>query len=263
MRLIACAHPGKIGDTLYTLPAIRRLCEIHGAKADLYARWFCEPAKQFIENQPFINKFRMDGIYTECKPRYQGTTKIPEEKNYIKYYDMSWETPPMSPHPENFCELVGVPAWVGKDIRYDVPDGLPGRAVDALQGKTTYAVVVGRGPGAGGFRSLLENVIEMAPWPVLVLGTKDEYIKGGIDLTGLGYLDMARVIARATAFVGMFSSPLVVAQGFEIPKTCVFNGTDWWPHQIVMDGETDYLVMPTAKRVLESATRKLRHKRVW
>lgn len=260
MKLIAVAHSGKMGDSLFVLPTIKRLCEIHGAKADFYVRSFCEPMRDLVEYQPYINRMRTDGKYTEAKPRFQGISEVREGEKYESFYDISWPSFPLGPLPEIDAELAGLPRDVGRNLHYDIPEGLTQRAIDVLMGRKEYVVIVSR---QGAYRHLFDMVVEKAPWPVIVMGRKTESLTFGADLTGMGFLDMARVIAGAKSFIGNFSSPLVVAQGFEIPKTCVFNGTEWNPMHIIMDGETQYLVNPTVEQVIESANRKLRVKRVW
>ena len=260
--LIACCQPGKIGDSLFILPACRRLYEITGCKVDIYLQPWCEPARDFIKYQSYINKMITTAPEKTVEGRYQPVTLIPHPERYKGIYDISWTTQPEYPLAESFAECAGLPRDVGRDIRWEVPPGIPQKLSDALGGRTEYVVVHIRGAEGGGFKKLFEQFIDTCPLPCVVVGGKNEKIGRGIDMAGESFLEMAIIIANAKSYVGMFSSPLVIAQGFEMPKTCIFDGTSWWPKQIIMNGETEYLVNPTLSQVVESASRKLRVKRV-
>jgi len=260
-ELIACCQPGRIGDSLFILPAVRELCRIHNCKADMYLQPHCNPAKEFFEYQSYVNKVITTAKEKESQ-RYQNFTDVPNAEQYKKVFEISWRKQPEYPLAESFAECAGLPRDIGRDIRYEVPEGIPDELKTALKGKTEYVVFHTRGADGGGFKSLFDCVIEVAPWPVVVVGKQDESLMRGINMTGCSFLDMARIIANCKSYVGMFSSPLVIAQGFEMPKTCVFDGETWWPKQIIKDGETEYLVKPTIQQIIESANRKLRVKRV-
>lgn len=258
MNLIACAHPGKIGDTLFTLPAIRELCRLHNAKADLFVRPFCEPARDLIEYQSCINKMHTFASYKEINCRLQGLTDFPNKEKYKSVFDISWKKMEYFPLPESLAVAAGLPRSIGRNLFYEIPDTVP----EQIFGLGEYIVLTTKSQGLTLFKDLFESFIQASPWPVIVMGGKEEKLDCGIDMTGLGFLDMARIIACSKAYLGVFSSPLVVAQGFKIPKTCVFNGRTWHPTQILKDGETEYLVDPTVEELIESVGRKLTVERI-
>jgi hypothetical protein len=216
-----------------------------------------------IEYQPYINSMRTDAPYTEAPPRLQGLTSIPEREKYLRTFEVSWKQMDYFPLPESLAEAVGLPRDVGRDLSLEIPatvqnpGGIIGRNLDS-----SYIVLSARSQGKLIFKELFENFIRACKYPVIVVGGKEDKLDSGIDATGIGFLDMARLIANAKSFVGVFSSPLVVAQAFPIPKTCVFDGSTWHPTQIIMNGETEYLVNPTVDQIIESAGRKLRVKRI-
>lgn len=247
-NLIACCHPGRIGDTLFALPAIKRLCEIHKAKADLFVKPWCEPARDLIEYQPYINSIRTDGIVHEKHHRLQGITEVPKPEKYLKVIEVSWTRQHMHPLAESLAEEAFLPREIGRVFTLEIP-----KKIQQQQEYIALAVRYNRQGEriANEFIELFENFMEASPWPIIQVG-----------LAGTSFLEMAQTIAGAKAFVGTFSAPLVVAQAFEIPKTCIFDGQQWWPHQIMKDGETEYLAGPTVGQVIESLNRKLRVKRI-
>lgn len=254
LKLIACAHPGRIGDALHALPAIKRLCEIHDAKADFFVRPWCEPARDLIEYQPYINKMRTDAPVHEVPKRLQPLTEFRDREKYAACVEVSWTRQHMHPLSESLAEEAFLPREVGRDYTLDIPLGLPDHVPQAL-GRDYVALAIRRNkPGervANEYIDLFHAFVSASPWPIIEVGQP-----------GTGFIGMAQVIARAKAFVGTFSAPLTVAQAFEIPKTCVFDGAQWWPHQILKDGETEYLAGPTVGQIIESLNRTLRVKRV-
>ena len=61
--MIACSHPGKIGDAIYALPTINKLCELRECTADFYTSSYCAPLKKLFEYQPYIDNFYMPDSY--------------------------------------------------------------------------------------------------------------------------------------------------------------------------------------------------------
>ena len=69
-NMIACSHPGKIGDALYALPTMRALSKKFNCKVDFYTSKHCRPIKEFIYKEDFMNyiiekldKYSKDTIY--------------------------------------------------------------------------------------------------------------------------------------------------------------------------------------------------------
>jgi len=259
MKLIACCHPGKIGDTLFTLPAVRELCKIHDAKAVLFGQSWIEPARDLIEYQSFIHELRTDAPETIVPGRLQPITNVPEKEKYSAVFDISWSRMDYFPLPESLAECAGLPRAIGRDLQLDVTNDNPWIKFSL---PFQYIVITTRSQGEMIFTDLFKEFIKKSPIPVIVMGAKSESLGCGVDMTGLGFLDMALIISYAKAYVGVFSSPLVVAQAFPIPKTCIFDGVTWHPTQIIKDGETEYLVNPTVEQLIESSGRELRVKRI-
>ena len=53
---IAVAHPGKIGDLLFSLPTARYLSELYGVPVDVYTSPYCRVALDVVACQPYVRK---------------------------------------------------------------------------------------------------------------------------------------------------------------------------------------------------------------
>ena len=81
-----------------------------------------------------------------------------------------------------------------------------------------YAMAPGRNP-----LPVMREFIDISPIPIVVIGAEGEYIGKGVDMTGLDMLKMAKIIQCSRGFIGAASSPLVIANGFDIPKVVIGN----------------------------------------
>lgn len=55
--------PGKMGDAVLSLQAIRALCERDGRKAHFYTSDYCAPLERLFLQQPFIERFVVSPAY--------------------------------------------------------------------------------------------------------------------------------------------------------------------------------------------------------
>ena len=252
MRLIACSHTGKIGDALYSLPTIRALCDRHRAKSDFYTTPDCKPMSSLMEYQSCINRVIItpDFVNETClsdnsKPWRVEFPSLPV-KDYEAVYDLSFHSFPDCPLPE----------FIAKQAGFDYPMGsqFSIETVNIHEQIGPYYVLA---PGKRlGFENLFNEIVQKSPFPVLIVGAKGEMIDHGDDRTGMTILRMASAISKAKGFIGLLSSPLVVAQAFDIPKVVIFDGVCWDPRHQLRNKWTDYLVNPSAEWVLKTLERK-------
>ena len=250
MNLIACSHAGRNGDALYSLPTIRELCRIHEAKADFYTIPDCAPIQSFMEYQDCINQVFITTDYKNISyppgspfPWEVEFSKIDKQK-YLKVFDLSYHSFPNCPLPEFTAKQAGLPAEIGRHLRYDSP-------FFSGHKSSPYLVMAPRADRDLGFLPLFNEIAEKSKLPVMVVGKKGEMIGHGTDLTHMNFLEMALVISCAKGFVGLLSAPLVIAHGFDIPKAVVYDGESWDSRHVIRDPFTKYLIKPTAKQVLE------------
>ena len=216
MVRFACAHPGKMGDALYSLPAIRELCKRHGSSADFYTSSYCAPLRRLFEAQECIDRFVVAEDYVlqdfACGAR---PWQVPVPPGYDAVYQMGFEDAPTVSLPDYIAKRARVKTRL--PIRYDFE--LPAPEIDG-----PYIVSAPRGHSVHSpmFRALADH----CPIKVVEIGAAGDGTgsPGAIDKTGLDMLEVLPWLAGARGFVGLHSAMLVLANGFPIVKVAVGGG---------------------------------------
>lgn len=241
-NLIACSHPGKMGDALYALPAIKKACEINNCKADFYTSEYCRPMERLVKYQSYIDEFiipknyvveRMDmGVQPYIMP-------IDEDK-YENVYQMGFRWVPDRAIPDFIALTCGIPLPV--KVEYEYPESLDEDLDEP------YIIIAPR--GETGFKELFVKFIEACPIPCIVVGGKGDFIGVGEDLTGIDMLETTTWIAKSAGFLGLMSSQLALANGFNIPKIAVHNGINWDMRHVIYSDTNFYPVNPSVLELL-------------
>lgn len=245
--MIACTHPGKMGDALYALPSIRKIYEITGEKADFYTSKYCAPLKDLFEFQECINNFYMpDNYVVERMDMGVQPWRVPVDMSlYNKTYHFGFRRVPDRAIHEFIAIEAGLALPV--EIRYDIPMAsiVPvNNVVIAPRGETTY-------------KSLFREVALLSlkkGYEVYIIGgfgdnTLD--VPEAKDLTGMSMLGTTFLLAQANAFLGLMSSQLVLANGFSMPKIAPHDGRSWDMRHVVYSDSNFYPINPTAEQVVE------------
>jgi ADP-heptose:LPS heptosyltransferase len=213
MTKFAAAAPGKMGDVLYCLPVMRYIYKATGLKFDFWTSEYCAPLKDLFEYQECVDKFyvapdyKLERMDMGCQP-YEVPVPI---QQYARTYQLGFRSVP----DEMLHQFIG--RYAGVDvplaIEYDYPPLLDYTwpspyIVLAPRGKTTFEHI---------FNEIADKTI------AIIVGGKDDYTGHGVDLTGLDMLDTLTILSGAKAFVGLMSSQLVLANGFDIPRIAL-NG---------------------------------------
>lgn len=243
-RKIACTHPGKIGDALYALPAIRWLCERHGCQADFYTSEYCRPMEALMRAQSCIADFIVPPDYSP--ERYDCGVQpwqMPVPSGYDMVYHLGFKSTPERRLVDWMSETVGGPK--GLPVQYDLPDGIETNLTKP------YIVVAAR--GQNDYTELLRQVCAKSPVDVVQIGAAGEAIPGyGIDRTGEDLLTTLAIIRDATAFFGLMSSQLVLANGFKLPKVVPHSHqwdmrhVEWTPGNIYLANADSNLMLRCA-----------------
>jgi SAM-dependent methyltransferase len=236
MGKIACAHPGKIGDALYALPSVRELCRRHGCLADFYTSSYCRPLTRLLEAQSYIDQVVVPDNYVLRDVSCGGQPwQMPVPGSYDAIYQMGFRSFPSEPLPDHIARSVGLPP--GLPIMYDCDPGRP--PIDE-----PYIVAAPRGPSA-----FFQGIADQSPIAVVELGAAGERSGSAraIDQTGLDMLDSLPWIAHSKGFVGLQSSMLVLANGFEVPKVAP-HGNEM--SHVVRSQYNYYPVNPTPAQAL-------------
>lgn len=239
-QVIAVAHPGKLGDALYALPTARFLATQHKCAVDFYTSGYCAPIVRLLEHQSFIRKVIIPPDYVP-ENGFQGIQpwKMPvPESSYKAVYQLGLREAPDKILPDYIAESVGAPA--GLPIYYDY---IPAKVLNE-----PYIVIA---PGREArFRKLLVEVVKRCPVKCVIIGAPGEYIGVGLDATKLDPLDSIPWIAGSRGFVGMMSSPLVLANAFPVPKVVIDDGQTWDMRHVMRSPLNFYPVLPTAQQIL-------------
>lgn len=252
MLKIAVTHPGKQGDAIYALPAIRALCAKHGVEsADFYTSSYCEPLRSLFQYQDCIANFYVAPNYVlERIDMGAQPFHVPVDASmYDAVYELGYRGTPDCPLPEFMARSVGIS--IG-DVKYNVPD--------QIWFDRPYIVLAARGDTS--YNQLFADVIEQCPITVMMIGAKGDdacvkqiqqgrFGKSGLDCTGWSYLDTASLISGAKAFVGLMSSQLCLANGFPIPKVVPHDGIHWDLRHIIASDHNFYPVNPSADQIME------------
>ena len=252
MYKIAIAHPGKIGDALYTLPTIRELCRRHNTQADFYTSSLCAPVLPLFLAQDEIVNTIIPTDYEVVDFIRQGVQPwempVPAHE-YKKIYQLGFKEAPKGALPEYIAETAGLPREVGKTIQYQVPCELHPLAAKVKK----YIVMASRGIRSSDklFYGLLREFADKVKIPIIEIGSEGEAIGCGHNLTGIDMLSMAKVISASQGFVGYMSAPLVIANGFPIKKVIVHNGKMGLIEHTVQSDLSLYALNPKVEDIID------------
>src|SRR5688572_271108 len=239
--MLAFTHPGKIGDLLYCLPVIKQVCEQTGKQADFWTSSYCYPiVKRLLERQSYIrdvvlsHKHVITGMDMGVRPWL-----VPVDGEYERVYHLGFQEIPRGALPKFIANSIGQ-IWNGK-IHYEYDD-LP-----TLE--EPYIVLAPRGETS--FKEVFLDFIEKNPIKTVIIGGDGDYIGNGINKCGLDLLETLPWIAKSKGFIGLMSSQLVLANGFDIPKISPHDGRSWDMGHVIYSDSNFYPVNPTAEEMIK------------
>jgi hypothetical protein len=252
MLKYALAHPGKIGDFLYCLPTAKALHERDGALIDMYTSEFCRAAKDLVKYQPYINDFIIPKDYV-IDNAGQGVQpwKMDIPEGYDKVFQLGFEFFPQGPLHTFIAKRAGLSTVEFPTYKH------PG----VIFYNEPYVVVAYcKSRSYPRLQEAYVDFMNMCPIKCVQIGLEDELLPGTkADIKrDLNLLDTASLIANASAFVGFYSSPLVIANGFPgLPKIVTM-----WPgvgeqHGLHVPITID-LVHPTGEQILNTVMENLK-----
>ena len=218
--MIAITHPGLIGDCLWCVPAAREIARRHGPKVDFWTSRIVEPATDLLAAQEFVERVIVDPGYHavsgDCgaQPWHMRNADL---YGYDSVYHMGLRETPSVPIPEYYCRLHNLPQLPN---RYDLPADYAGRDLP----KVRFVALAARGTTT--FAERFREFVRHCPHPVVEVGAPGQAVAGdlgAIDRTSKGFLEMTWVISRCHWFVGLLSSPMVVASGFPCVKIGLYD----------------------------------------
>lgn len=248
MAVWAAAHPGKIGDALYTLPLLNYLGKTHNVTFDFYTSSYCTPLKELFEYQSVINAFivseeyKVERMDMGCQPAY---VPIPAGK-YDRVYQCGFTRTPDAMLHQFIAKEHGI--TIPLAVEYEFPDASVALPAPLRSMSSEYVCVAPRGNSS--YNQLFDELCDHQS--CVIIGGRGDYRGHGHDFTGLNMLDTLVVLSQARAFVGLMSSQLVLANGFSYPKVVPHDGRSWDMRHVVNQASNIYLINPTASDVIRS-----------
>lgn len=233
--MIAVTHPGKMGDTLYALPLARLLYGINGEKVDFYTSSYCQPLRELIAYQSYINQciipadYKIERMDMGCQPWL-----MPVKEGYSQVYHAGFKGIPDQAIHQYIAAQAGYTMPLGISYEYPVIAATESFICIAPRGETSYKQL---------FAELADST------NAYMIGSKGDYIGHGKDMTGLSMLDTLSILSRAKGFVGLMSSQLVLANGFPYPKIAPHDGKSWDMRHVVQTSSNHYPINPTVAHV--------------
>lgn len=239
MTKFAAAHPGKMGDALYTLPFIRHIYRETGTQFDFYTSDYCAPLKELFEYQDCIDQviipenYRVERMDMGCQP-----WQMPIPDGYDKVYQLGFQRIPDRAIHQFIAHEQGVDIPLA--VEYDYPE------LD-LSPYHNYICIAPRGETT--FKQLFNGVAQHTN--SVIIGSTDDYTGFGFDVTGKNMLDTLTILAGADGFLGLMSSQLVLANGFGYPKVAPHDGHSWDMGHVIKQASNHYPINPSVEQVVQ------------
>lgn len=243
--------PGNTGDCIYALPAAKELCTSLGVQCDFYTANTSEHLRSLFEYQPYIDQFIIPKAY-RIERRDMGTQPwyMPiDESRYLATYQLGYRSVPDRPLHQFMALYAGIDKPLKIEYTYpEIDDHGAKFYVIAPRGSSDYAKL---------FFDVGMRIVERGFGIVIIGGTGEnifhleEISHPAIqDLTGLDMLSTVSLLSKAQGFVGLMSSQLVLANGFNYMKVAPHDGIHWDMRHVVYSDSNFYPVNPTSDEVL-------------
>ena len=235
---IAVTHPGKIGDLLYCLPAVRHISKILDSKVDFWTQKECLPVKSLLESQSYINEVHINEAYVK---QHEGCGVQPwllePIGDYDRIYHMGLRSYPQGRLVDYYPSLHGF-TFCDTSIKYDFTTTEVARGIVVCPGRNPLLKAL-----FGGIISELSNnniiVYQVGPKDEIINFNSKNVINCDIDM-----LNTLSVLDKADVFIGTLSANLVLANGFPCQKIVICEKERHNPtHDILSENHT-YLDFP-------------------
>lgn len=241
----AASHPGKFGDLIYSLPGTKFLCDYYSAKCHFYTSSYYGFIKRLIDYQDYIEECVIAEAYQilEFSWGAQPWDMQPyfRDIDYLAIHQFGFRHFPDRPLHEWYLHEEGL------DVSPPLLGFLSYPEIKTLD--EDYIVIAPRGDHM--FIESFQGIIDKSPVAVVQIGTEGEAWEGGIDKTGIDWLETVSWLAGAKAFYGLISSQGALAQNFDFPKVYPHNGGGWDMRHVPKTPTSFYEVFPSVERILE------------
>lgn len=207
-KVYAFAMPGKIGDALYSLPAINTICERDGAIGDFYTSAVCTPMEKLMRYQKNIRDFIIPPeyqIYDFGQGVQPWEMPIPAEK-YDKVFQLGFRNCPNGAI-HTFIARESVIGDPIPDPYYDYPN--------MFFYDEPYMVVAFNFYRGGSLYNTYKYIIDNAPIKVVQTGLQHDWVDAPSEnQMDIDLLYVLSLLSKAKIFVVFYSGLLALANGF-------------------------------------------------
>lgn len=238
-KFFAVTNHKQHGDTLFSIPCARELARRRGQKCDFWLAYgHSRNCGDLIQCQDFVRHVVYDHDHPLESPWFSNAAG--PGWGYAEVYHMGFRSGFDCPIPEYYSRLFGLPQL---PIRYDLPPGYEGRPLP----EGPFVALASKGKGTTDYWRLFANFALRCPYPVVEVGYPGESLQVGpcgvLDYTSEGFVEMAWVISKCKWFVGLMSSPLVVASGWDCVKVAPHSGIHWNMNHVIRTDKHHYPVV--------------------
>jgi hypothetical protein len=193
---------------LYILPTVKFICERDGATADIYTSEMCKSTETLFRYQKYVNDFivskdhKIEHYNQGVQPWYMYVPM-----GYEKVYQLGFEYFPSGPLHKYIAGQIGLETV--PDPSYEYPD--------KTYSDEPYIVVAHCGNHTSSvLKAAYAYFINNCSIKTVQVGTIQDGVVSARahDQLGIDFLDLASLISKAIAYVGFYSAPLAIANGF-------------------------------------------------
>lgn len=227
-EVFAVTNHKQHGDTLWSVPCARELCRRAGMRCDFWVSEYARNCLDLLQAQEFVRHVVLD--HDQPVEKWGFSNAHGPGWGYAAVYDLGFRGHFDVPIPEYYSRLCGLPQLPN---RFDLPPGYEGRPLP----EEPFVALASKGKGTTDYWRLFHNFAEHCPYPVVEVGYPGESLRTWLpnvwDHTSEGFLEMAWVISKCRWFVGLMSSPLVVASGWDCVKVAPHSGIHWTMSHVI------------------------------
>ena len=230
------AMPGKFGDVIYSLPAVKQLKKKLGIPIDYLTSSYCQPIISLLESQPCISKVIVDSGYWPVggpRPATKNPSFIPQGYDHV--FDLNFDWAFIGP----LSQQKSIVDMHFKTLRYkyrlDLDEEFSFPYLDGFSNVDRKDYVVFNAWSDSFLRNnrinqnAFVNILMILKFVLKNLNMKIVAVTGpdqtkyhetfGYEvITSVDFLETARLIAASKLFIGLQSSPYVVADALQHPR---------------------------------------------
>lgn len=222
--MIGLSHPGKSGDILYSVPAMKWLCDKHNTVGDFYTAALGPSLRKIFEYQYYINEYVVCG---EPSDFWGGWGVQPwdlssymDNREYEAVYQFGFRNYPNDQVHRFYLTELGIhgvtPELIGT---WEYPE-LESTEYTELA-NTDYVVIAPRGDMD--FYGTYMSAMDLLKIPAVQIGHPSEWFDhpNALNYTNVDWLYELSILSHAKGFIGPISSKGALAHNFDFPKVYV------------------------------------------